>query len=128
MPSIYLKYSVDLDKDGKKDPQSIADSIGSIAKFLSNNGWRENRATIIKPIVKGEKYKSLKSKVLSRYSINTLKKYQIYLPFKIKDRAFYYIKLYNGKGYDIYLGDSNYRVITKYNYSKQYALANCSLL
>ena len=33
------------------------------------------------------------------------------------------LSLFNGKGYDVYLGDKNYRVITKYNHSKQYALA-----
>ena len=121
MPSIYLKYGVDLDKDGKRNPNSMADCIGSIAKFLQKNGWQNYKDTIIKPEVKGTKYKNLKSRVRSRCNINTLKSYGVYPPYN--SGSFYYIKLYNGNGYDIYLGDSNYKVITKYNYSKQYALS-----
>jgi membrane-bound lytic murein transglycosylase B len=121
MPSIYLKYGVDLDNDGKRNPNSIADCIGSIAKFLKNNHWHNNQDTIIKPKVVGKNYKKLRSKVLSKYSVNTLKNYGITPPYS--SGRYYYIKLYNGKNHDIYLGDSNYRVITRYNHSKQYALS-----
>ena len=120
MPSIYLKYGVDLDGNGKKDPNSIKDCIGSIAKFLKYNGWSNHKQTVIKPKIVGYAYKNLRSKVLSKYSFDTLKKYGIIAPYNGK---FYFIKLYNKKGYDIYLGDSNYKVITKYNHSKQYALS-----
>jgi len=121
MPSIYLRYGVDLDGNGKKDPNSISDCIGSIAKFLKYNGWRNYRATVVKPTIVGNNYKKLRSRVLSRYSVNTLINYGIYPPYQ--RGSFYYIKLFNGKGYDVYLGDKNYRVITKYNHSKQYALS-----
>ena len=33
VPSIQLRYGVDLDGDGRKDPDSMADCIGSIAAF-----------------------------------------------------------------------------------------------
>ena len=118
MPSIYLRYGVDLNQDGKKDPNSMSDCIGSIAKFLKYNGWKNYRETIIKPTIKGSSYKNLRSRVLSKYSYNTLKKFGIYPPYR---GSFYYIKLYNGNGYDIFLGDNNYKVITRYNHSKQYA-------
>jgi membrane-bound lytic murein transglycosylase B len=121
MPSIYLRYSVDLDNDGKKNPNSMADCIGSIAKFLQKNGWKNYKDTTIKPQVVGTNFKKLRSRVLSKYSVNTLTKYGIFPPYK--SGSFYYIRLFNGKGYDIYLGDSNYRIITRYNHSKQYALS-----
>jgi len=121
MPSIYLKYAVDLDNDGSKNPNSMADCIGSIAKFLKYNGWRNYRQTLIKPTISGTKFKLLKSRVRSRYNINTLISYGIYPPYK--SGSFYYIKLFNGKNYDIYLGDNNYKVITRYNHSKQYAVS-----
>jgi len=122
MPSIYLKYGVDLDNNGIKNPNSMADCIGSIAKFLKLNGWNNNLATVVKAKVKGDYFKALKSSVRSYYSINTLRKFKIYAP-KFRQKGAYFIKLYNGNGYDIYLGDNNYKIITKYNYSKQYAVS-----
>jgi membrane-bound lytic murein transglycosylase B len=121
MPSIYLRYAVDLDGDGVKNPNSMSDCIGSIAKFLKHNGWRNYRDTVIKPVVKGNKFKRLRSRVLSRYSVNTLINYGIYPPYR--SGSFYFIRLYNGNGYDVYLGDKNYKVITRYNHSKQYAVS-----
>jgi membrane-bound lytic murein transglycosylase B len=121
MPSIYLKYGVDFNNDNIADPNDMADCIGSIAKFLKINGWKNYKDTIIKPIVKGNNFKYLKSKVLSKYSVNTLANYGIFAPYK--SGSFYFIKLYDSKKFDIYLGDSNYRVITKYNHSKQYGVA-----
>ncbi len=43
MPSSYLEYAVDFDGDGKRDIwRSKADSLGSIAHFLSAHGWTAN--------------------------------------------------------------------------------------
>ncbi|NPA27812.1 MAG: lytic murein transglycosylase [Epsilonproteobacteria bacterium] len=120
MPSIYLKYGVDLDRDGVKNPNSMADCIGSIAKFLRVNGWDNSKEGVYRAKVSSKDFLKLKSGVRSRYSYSTLIKYGIYPPYK---SSFYYIRLYDkyNKKYDIFLGDSNYRVITLYNYSKQYA-------
>jgi len=41
MPSIQLKYGIDLDDDGKANPNSMADCIGSIANFLHKYGWND---------------------------------------------------------------------------------------
>ena len=120
VPSIYLKYGVDLNYDGKKDPNSMADCIGSIAKFLRLNGWSNNRATIAKPKVIGDGFLSLRSGYRSYYSYNTLTNYGIIPPSWWRGGA-YFIRLKDKNFYDIYLGDKNYRVITKYNASKQYA-------
>jgi membrane-bound lytic murein transglycosylase B len=123
MPSIYLRYAVDLDKDGKKNPNSMPDAIGSIAKFLHNNGWKNYRVTVMRAKARGSSYLNLRSSYKSRYSLKTLKKYGIYPLGEWRDSYAYYIRLYNGKGYDLYLGDKNYRIITFYNHSKQYALS-----
>lgn len=41
LPSIYLKYAVDADGDGKRDIwNSIPDVIASTANFLAQSGWR----------------------------------------------------------------------------------------
>jgi membrane-bound lytic murein transglycosylase B len=40
MPSAYLKYAVDFDKDGKKDIwRSLPDVFASTANYLKENGW-----------------------------------------------------------------------------------------
>ncbi len=123
MPSIYLKYAVDLDRDGIKNPNSMADAIGSIAKFLYKNGWSDTRVTVVKAKVRGRGFLSLRSSYKSRYSLKILKQYGIEPSQKWYSSWAYFIRLYNGRGYDIYLGDKNYRIITFYNPSKQYALA-----
>lgn len=41
LPTSYLKYSVDYDGDGKRSLHSKADAIGSVAKYLSHNGWKK---------------------------------------------------------------------------------------
>jgi membrane-bound lytic murein transglycosylase B len=42
MPSSYLKYAVDFDKDGRRDIwKSVPDALASIANYLKGYGWRE---------------------------------------------------------------------------------------
>ncbi|WP_205836835.1 lytic murein transglycosylase [Neorhizobium alkalisoli] len=44
MPSSYLKYAVDFDKDGHPDIwNSVADSLASIAHYLQKEGWSQGR-------------------------------------------------------------------------------------
>jgi membrane-bound lytic murein transglycosylase B len=40
MPSSYLKYAVDFDKDGRRDIwKSVPDALASIANYLTGHGW-----------------------------------------------------------------------------------------
>lgn len=44
MPSSYLKYAVDFDGDGRRDIwNSVPDALASIANYLSQKGWQNNR-------------------------------------------------------------------------------------
>ncbi len=44
MPSVYLKYAVDFDGDGRRDIwNSIPDTMASIANYLSKSGWHSGR-------------------------------------------------------------------------------------
>jgi lytic murein transglycosylase len=53
LPSSYLEHAVDLDGDGKRDIwNSVPDTMGSIANYLVNYGWKKGRywgAEIIVP-------------------------------------------------------------------------------
>ena len=44
MPSVYLKYAVDFDGDGRKDIwNSVPDALASIANYLAKSGWQQGR-------------------------------------------------------------------------------------
>ncbi|MCI5221686.1 MAG: lytic murein transglycosylase, partial [Candidatus Electrothrix sp. AR4] len=41
IPTSYLAYGVDMDKDGRRDIwNSVPDALGTVANLLSKNGWR----------------------------------------------------------------------------------------
>lgn len=44
LPSSYLKYAVDFDRDGRRDIwNSVPDSLASIANYLAQEGWQRGR-------------------------------------------------------------------------------------
>lgn len=44
MPSSFLKYAIDFDRDGRKDIwNSVPDTLASMANYLSKKGWNKNR-------------------------------------------------------------------------------------
>jgi len=122
VPSIQLRYGVDLDGDGRKDPNSMADCIGSIAAFLHRNGWSDARATLVPARAKGHGFLKLRSGYKSRYSLATLRRYGIQPTRRFHEKNAYFVRLKDGKKWDLYLGDRNYRIITLYNASKRYAV------
>jgi len=121
VPSIYLKYGVDLDSDGKANPNSMADCIGSIAKFLNRQNWDNSLPIVVKANVVGDGFRRLKSGYRSYYSLNTLSNFGITPKEPFFGNGAYFIRLKSNGYYDIYLGDRDYRIITKYNASKAYA-------
>jgi membrane-bound lytic murein transglycosylase B len=42
MPSSYLKYAEDFDKDGRRDIWKVPDALASIANYLKGFGWRDD--------------------------------------------------------------------------------------
>ena len=122
MPSIQLKYGVDLDGDGRANPNSMADCIGSIANFLHKRGWNNSLPTIVKAKHSGNGFLKLKSGYRSRYPLATLKKFGITPDGRFYGKSAYFVRMRYGKSYELYLGDRNYRIITRYNASKRYAV------
>jgi len=121
MPSIYLRYGVDLDGNGKRDPNSMSDCIGSIAKFLQKNHWVNRAQPMVEAKIEGSKFLKLRSGYRSYYRLTTLQNYGIHAPSWWTSTKAYYIRLRDGNRYDNFLGNRNYRIITRYNASKQYA-------
>jgi len=123
MPSIQLKYAVDLDGDGVKNPSSIADSIGSIANFLHDKGWRDGRRIVCRAKYTAGASKTLKGGLHRLYEVKKLQKSGIApLHCKIESEKAYLISLRDGGREELYLGSRNYRIITLYNHSARYAV------
>jgi len=122
VPSIQRRYGTDLDGDGRKDPDSMADCIGSIAAFLHRNGWDDRRPTVRKARYPGKRFRGLKTGYTRRYSLQTLRAHGIVSPGRWPYRDAYLIRLRGKRSDEIYLGDRNYRVITRYNASSRYAV------
>jgi len=122
VPSIQLRYAVDLDGDGRKDPQSIADGIGSIASFLHRNGWSDNRITAVRASYKGKRFRGLKTGYRSRYKMSTITNKGIKPRERFPYNTAYLIKLRDTNYDELYLGSKNYRIITRYNASARYAV------
>ncbi len=122
MPSIQLRYGVDLDGDGKKNPNSMVDCIGSIANFLHRHKWSNRRQTITKALYKGKRFTKLKTSYKSYYKLSTLKRYGVIPKGNWRDFGAYLVKLKSKNKDELYLGDKNYRIITTYNHSSRYAV------
>jgi len=122
VPSIQLRYAIDLNGDGRKDPQNIADGIGSIAYFLHRNGWKNDRKTIVKAKFKSKRFRALKTGYRSRYKLDKLLKYGIKPTERFPYSVAYLIKLKDTNADELYLGSKNYRIITRYNASSRYAV------
>lgn len=132
LPSSVRRWGVDFDRDGKIDLQaSSADTIGSVASFLSNHGWREN-TPISQPadvdplgrfnelIKEGIKPKRPPSELVE-YGVRVVKSDDA--P-QAPEAACALIDLETPDGPTEYrLGFHNFYVITRYNRSSFYASA-----
>jgi len=122
VPSIQLRYGVDLDGDGRKDPDDMADCIGSIASFLHRHGWNDRLPVLVKAEHRGLDFLKLRSGTHSLYPLVTLRRYGITPAGRFPTEKAYFIRMRDGKSYDLFLGDADYRIITRYNASKRYAV------
>jgi len=123
MPSVYRRYGLDYNKDGKKDPWCIKDCVGIIAKFMHQNGWKNGAQVAIKARYKGKRFKGLKTGYRHRYALTTLKKHGITPTSRFRESKAALIKLRNDTHDELWLGAKNFRVLTRYNASSNYGMA-----
>lgn len=122
VPSMYLRHGVDLDGNGKRNPNSMADCIGSIASFLHKRKWNNRISAVVRASYSGKRFRGLKTGYKSRYPMSIIKAHGIKQKASFAYKSAYLIKL-KGKDYDeLYLGTPNYRIITRYNASARYAV------
>ncbi|MDF1826908.1 MAG: lytic murein transglycosylase B [Legionellaceae bacterium] len=127
MPSNYRVYAVDF--AGKNHPDLIhekKDVIFSVANYFKRHGWETNGEVTDPALVKGAKYKALKTN--SRrpdYAYKQLLQSGVtpVTPLKNPPKKAGLIELNtHGDAYAYWLAYPNFYVITRYNTSPQYAL------
>lgn len=123
MPSIYRKYGMDYNRDGKKDPWSAEDAIGIIARFMHQNGWRQDAQVVLKASCPSTRFTKLQNGFKTRYSLFTLKQHGIVpvKPFGYTHAPL--IRLCGAQCDELWCAAPNFRVLTRYNPSSNYAMA-----
>ncbi|MCF6207368.1 MAG: lytic murein transglycosylase B [Sulfurovum sp.] len=122
MPSNYLAYVIDFNKDGYHQMNNVADAIGSIAHYLKQHGWQKGLPVATRVSYKGKRYKGHKTGYRHRYTRSRLKGIapRTYFPYRGKVHL---IKLSRLKYDELWYGTKNFYAITRYNHSDYYAMA-----
>ncbi|CAA6811344.1 MAG: Membrane-bound lytic murein transglycosylase B precursor (EC [uncultured Sulfurovum sp.] len=123
MPSIQRRFAVDYNGDGIKDPWDLEDSIGIIAKFMHKKGWKKGAVVAASTNFSETRFKKLRTSHKKKYSISYLKSLGIKATEPFYESKAYLLKNRNDTHDDIWLGGSNFRVLTKYNNSTSYGMA-----
>ena len=123
VPSVFLKYGMDYNRDGKKDPWDLEDGIGIIAKFMHKNGWKKGAQVAIPTKFEGKRYTKLKTSHRRTLPLKTIFKHGIEPLKPFNEPKAYLLKNRNLTHDDIWLGAKNFRVLTRYNNSTSYGMA-----
>lgn len=122
VPSIQRRFGKDLDGDGVKNPNSIADCIGSLGAFLHKYKWNDTIPTVVRASYQGNRFTALKTGYRTRYSMNTIRSHGITPKQSFPYQKAYLVKVKDTNFDELYLGSNNYRIITRYNASSRYAI------
>ena len=123
VPSVARRHRSDFNGDGKTNPWDLEDCIGSIAKFMHKNGWRNDRIVAVATTYKGKRFKRLKTSHRRTIATSTIYKAGIKPKKRFNESRAYLLKARNRNHDDIYMGGKNFKVLTRYNNSTSYGLA-----
>jgi len=128
MPSSYRYYAVDFSGEGKSDLRGEAnDAIYSIANYLKKNGWRTGEPIAAPAKLRGTAYQSIDTNAkIPLYSMRQLSRLGVtplYYPPVIPEKPIGLIQLNTEQQPEYWIAFNNFYVITRYNTSKQYAMA-----
>ncbi|QMT60606.1 lytic murein transglycosylase B [Legionella sp. PC997] len=126
MPSSYRNFAVDFNNTGKRDLVSNnADSIGSIANYFHQHGWKTNDGVAQNAKLVGSLHKRIQmNPKRPNYYYSQLLAHgvkPITAAHNHPSRAAL-IELVTAKGNEYWIAYPNFFVITRYNSSPQYAL------
>jgi len=124
VPSVARKHKSDFNDDGVTDPWDLEDCIGSIAKFMHKNKWKNGMPAAMTSNWKDGRYtKALKPSLKKKRSLKTIQKYGIKPTRSFPESSAYLLKTRNTTHDDIYLGTSNFSVLRRYNNATTYGVA-----
>ena len=126
MPTSYRRFAVDFDSDGKINLwENVSDVIGSVANYLHFFGWVAGQPVVVPARISGTDYKDIVEKGFKPHL--TLAQM---LPKGVEPTDPLPADLVAGlfaldleQGPDYWLAFNNFYVITRYNRSKNYAMA-----
>ena len=126
MPTSYRRYAVDFDSDGKINLwDNVPDVIGSVANYLHYFGWVAGQPVVVPARISGTDFKDIVEKGYKPHL--TLAQM---LPKGVEPTETADADLVAGlfaldleQGPDYWLAFNNFYVITRYNRSKNYAMA-----
>lgn len=126
MPSSYRAYAVDFNADGQRDLlNSEADAIGSVANYFSRHGWKQNEPVVARARVnKKAGLKLVNKKLKPTMTLTQLAQKGVQPVTRVssgKKATLLGFEEKSGKSYQ--LGFKNFYVITRYNSSRNYAMA-----
>lgn len=132
MPSSYRSYAVDFTGNGKKDlVNDSVDVIGSVANYFAKHGWVRGQPIAMPVSLQGNGYKSLltnnkrhHTSYKPNYSVAQLKQHGVKPAKSVSNKLrAALLEFQDEKAKEYWLGFTNFYVITRYNSSKQYAMA-----
>ncbi len=122
LPSIARKFNHDFDGDGAS-VWDIEDCIGSIAKFMHKNGWRNGKVVAVPTNFKGKRFRRLKTTHKRAISTKSILNAGIKPLKPFNESKAYLLKTRNNTHDDIWMGGKNFRVLTRYNNATTYGMA-----
>jgi membrane-bound lytic murein transglycosylase B len=130
LPSSVLRYGVDFDEDGRVDLiGSPADTIGSVAHYLAEFGWRRGLPPVFAvapPVETADRAVLLAPDILPTFTASQFAERGARLADEARDvdSLLALVELQNGDAAPSYVaGTTNFYAITRYNWSSYYAMA-----
>ncbi|HFC29619.1 MAG TPA: lytic murein transglycosylase B [Oceanospirillales bacterium] len=125
MPSSYLMYAVDYDKDGKRDLlNNIDDAIASVANYFKAHGWKKDQGIAYLAQTTKKFTKLAKQNLKPSKTVKQLKALGYVTKQKLSDNEVISLtQLQQEKGMEYWFALQNFYVITRYNHSEMYAMA-----
>ncbi len=125
MPSSYLMYAIDYDKDGKRDLlDNIDDAIASVANYFKAHGWKKGQGIAYQGTTEKTFTKLAKQDLKPSKTVKQLKALGYISQQKLDDKEKVSLtQLQQKDKMEYWFALHNFYVITRYNHSEMYAMA-----
>mgnify|MGYP006265907377 CR=1 FL=1 len=126
MPSSFRTLAKDFDHDTHRDIwHNPRDAIASVANYFTHNNWQRGQPIAIPATAQGLEYKSVINKNLKPdMTIERLAQLSVKPTESVHTNVIVKLLAFEQlEGEDLWLGFTNFYVITRYNHSPLYALA-----